>query len=544
VASRTRRGGHHSGRDPTALHHDGESQLTIEQKTLHSAHRHATVEFMASRLRATLLRFLLRHWSWLCVKYRIAAHITRDYASPTRAMPPDELGEAMSWLLITPDRWVKRRVEAIKFTQQETRRHESVDFVLPKSLVARLQRFGITTLPVPLAILAKRPLASLDVSNAAGHSLSVYTRRDNEAFMTEFLRRSARKTLNLDATAPVEVAPGIQEQLGRVVIGESNVAAKAVEEIRQQADTCPESQAATLWNTELFRGLLLMAALGHPFIVEVPVTRQRQIVKYSFAADTPLHVGEDDYEWAPPVADSGQTLTKWQRLARRLLRARAFLYEGRWWHRVRRYPVRRASDCASYHFEISAPTGFELRDVCPLIPDQGRGKSKTILAASTALFPTKANVHISRLPEALAANLQMEVHVRLPRRGVLTYCLFSTVLTLIAVGGVGVLARHLLAHTTTGGLSAGVTVLLATASGINLYFVRPGEHPSFSSMLVGFRLLLVLSAISGLIGVGLLLTGTSSHILWRSAGVLSLVAAILVGYGWWRTGRDPDGVRT
>jgi hypothetical protein len=452
-------------------------------------------------------------------------------------MKPDEFGETLSWLLLMSDKWVERRVEAIKFDQAETHRHETVDFALPKGLVKRLAELKRTAIPVPLAVLAKEPLAHLDASDATGKRLSVYTRSDNEDFMKRFLSHAAQKCLNLSAPGDADVDSTIINKIRLIVEGERGEAARVVKEFRAEGLAHPESQVGILWGTKLFRSLLLMAALGRTFFVDVPVTPERQLVKYSYASGTSLRGGEDSREWVKWIHDGALT-DQVQEPARRL-RRKARLDKLHWWSRTRRYPVTRASSCGSYHFEISAPSGFELSDIYPLIPEQGTGRS-SILPAITILSAARANVYLSGRVQTLPPNMEMEVHIRLPRRGFLTYAWLSTFLTFLTVTGVGLLAKHLLARTTPGGLSTGVTVLLASASALNLYFARPSEHPAFSSMLFGLRVLLFTSIAAGLIGIGLLLDGNYDPSLWFDDALLSLAALVGVSAGWRGTGPDLD----
>jgi hypothetical protein len=500
-------------------------------------------------------------------------------AETTSALVSGIPGEVVDQLSISPERWIHRRVEAIKFDQRETSRCESVDFTLPSSIVGLLTEYGIQEVPVPVATLAKEPLANLDVRNGDGVGAPVLTRLDNEAFAIHLLQTVALKTLVVLGESQPVLEDAIERILNNVVKCDREDALRLIETLDDTAKE-EDGQAGLLWDDEneatyLFRNLLVAFAEGRLLLVQLPVTPKRQIVKYSYTTGTPAKTGPDDFEQRP----------SWRSQLRGRLTALC------WWHQRRRYVIWHATACASYHFEVTAPPGFEVKNVIPVIPPgQGKGalglyarmaawlvrrpwqfwrtikwyhtnkdvpaiKSEAddsllaipefaflsiIANTRVAPYPTRWNVHLAGDTEPLPARVEMEVHLRLPRRGYFTFAWLSTLLTFLTVVLVAYNAEYL---TQTGGVGAGVTAILAVVGFLNLYLSRPNEHPAFNSMLSTLRLLLWSSVGAAFGAAWLLLTNASSTSQgWSAVIAVSFVSCAAISFGFFMGGGDPDGL--
>ena len=97
-----------------------------------------------------------------------------------------DIAAAAAVLLRNPA-WRHRRVETLTVLSHEhVRRHVSVDFTVPEEHHEEL-RLSADEFVVPLAWLAKRPLAHFDLRNEEGHSIPLLTADQNAAIDRELL---------------------------------------------------------------------------------------------------------------------------------------------------------------------------------------------------------------------------------------------------------------------------------------------------------------------------------------------------------------------
>jgi hypothetical protein len=377
---------------------------------------------------------------------------------------------------------------------------------------------GPATVFVPISALDKVPLAKLDVWDASGTRLSTLTRHDNERFSCLLLKRAVKGRLGeiLDATT--------ESSLGAIVAEEVPLALRRLIDMWEEGE-----QGRRILEEPLTRELIFMAATTRPMIVPVSVSSERQLVKYSYATSTNLAFKPDFYEDPLGLAPLRGGIWPWIRLR---------LWALRWWDCWLRFDISRAIFCSSYHFEIGAPEGFGIRDVRVVTPGP-LGRHEPLDVRAVAAFPTRANVALSQHngPEP-EDNMRVQCRVRLPRRGLLDFAWVTTFVTMATLIVVGVSAKHLVGVGRS--TDAGVAILLALAPLTNLWLGRPEVGKDFGSMLLGLRLLLLISGGAGLVGIALLLAWTSDFCpCWLIASGIAAVAFLGVTVGRFLTGPDP-----
>jgi hypothetical protein len=428
-------------------------------------------------------------------------------------------------LYMYQSKWIHRRVEAIKFDQNETCRYESVDFSLPPEIVNALsnelrddESSEANLVFVPISSLDKMPLAKLDIWDARARRLCTLIRHDNEQFSMMMLRRTAETVFKETLDESTETV------LRTIVTKDESEILQSILPLWSLG-----TQGRLLLLHPLTREMIFTVATSRPMLVPVRLTTDRQLVKYSYATDTSLSFRPDWYE--RPQSGLSTRGRFWFWLKQRILSLR-------WWYWPLRFDISRAVLCSSYHFEIRAPEGFGIRDVRVVKPEQDG--SSTFLDCAKALFPTRANITLSQHTDPVPqSNMRVECGIRLPRSGLLNFAWVTTLVTAIALIVVGLCASHLVGKDEP--TDAGAAVLLTLAPLTNLWLGRPEVNKDFGSMLVGLRLLLLLSGAAGLGGIALLLDWVDSFYPgWFIVSAVASLAFLSVSIGRALTGPDPD----
>lgn len=442
--------------------------------------------------------------------------------------------DVMMLLYLFQDKWIHRRVDAIKFDQNEACWYESIDFQLPQKVLTvlgykpnvkttdedgvELQTKQITEpVFVPIAVLHKDPLAKLDIWDEAGNRLCTLTRRQNEGFSQFLLERMA--TIVLGETLEEVVKRGFNKFVRATNRGE---ASRALMDFWRCSP-----QARDIWGHRVMKDLIFSTVSSRPMFVPVKLTDNRQLVKFSYASPTTFDL--KPFKWQKRTRERPTHRSRWRALFKR---AQLSLT---WWEQSRLFSMSGALLSDSFHWEIAPPEGFEFKSVSVVRPDYDGSGILRRVPASGAVYPTRANIYMSQSSNPPTRNMLIECKLRLPRHGLLNSAWLSTLLTAVALVVVGLCAPHLTNR--QGQTGAGVAALLAVSQLSNLYLGRPGEHRSYNKMILGLRCLLMLSALAGLGGVTLLLTWDDKFYPWW--GVMTALA-IIAFLGVW-VGRDLTG---
>jgi hypothetical protein len=172
-----------------------------------------------------------------------------------------------------------RRVERLEFTDEaHLSRHTSVDFTVPdlSFLPLRLPT-GQALVFVPLALLVKRVLKSLDVRDESGAALPVLTLEQNNAIALEVLRLLAEAALDGDPLEQ-ELADELEAIVTAPLLTAADVFGGFVK--RTEADG---GQLGRIWAYAAFR--VFANELARQFVLTVPIPAQpgdRRILKFSY----------------------------------------------------------------------------------------------------------------------------------------------------------------------------------------------------------------------------------------------------------------------
>lgn len=389
---------------------------------------------------------------------------------PLRASRTDP-GAAIvaTWLLLHMSEWVHRRVETCSFVDdRHARRRVSIDFTVPERVegvvVANVLDF------VPLTLLAKRTLVDFDIRDVHDEPIPVLTTHENSTVIDTVLVTYA--TVVLGAAPSDEVRSVLRD----IAAGD----AAAADSARSALDDAADGERRRLMENATFRKLVsdlhenfILATAGLPAPPGV-----RSIVKFS-------------YEHAMDIRPEG--FPHW-------LTVRVG------WSSTRlRLSVPGALAAESYHVEVDAPPAVEVAGAT-LAPGlrrpQARGLpqrlatrlSNALVNRSLSIYAAGpvGRVHLHALPLPLDADPRVVVLLRKARSGflrsALLTCALATALLWVAEVRLDVVAGE--AQT-----ALAVPVLLLAPGLLAAYLVRPDEHPLATVLLVGVRLMLLVSGV-------------------------------------------------
>lgn len=188
------------------------------------------------------------------------------------AVPSPDLGRELVSRLLAPQEWIHRRVETIRFLDEDTlHRHVSVDF----DLDPRGEDKGPTY--VPVARLVKRPLMSFDLRDEAGAALPTLTTAENGFLAWSALAYAAQVVL--DCAVPRSILVSLRS----IVFSQSTQGARAADFL---LSNFPRDLTA---RAELVRSpgmVALSRNLAAGFLLITPLYsdhRSRRVLKYAYA---------------------------------------------------------------------------------------------------------------------------------------------------------------------------------------------------------------------------------------------------------------------
>jgi hypothetical protein len=466
-------------------------------------------------------------------------------------------------LLANESRWVHRRVEQFELLdERRAHRHISVDFTLP----------DLTAPPwppedekaqlwlVPIALLPRRLLTSLDVRDAAGAALPVLTREQNSVVAFELLASLAEETL-VDAFGEgTELNEIVRRELGDIAGSRRSPGdhpsddarvrrtSRAVRLLRGSAARAArgdaprnraQDQRQALWRDSTMRGFITM--LAERFVLLVPMVAApgaRVIVKLRY---------EHALEVAPIVtaAEKGPG----RRRDRIWLHARAFGDRAASSFGLNphsfRAPTRAVFGPESYHVEIAAPdellieyaslertitvrnvdTGTDQVDVSCVAEDRctERAHHYESLFTSGESHPTPASANEETTTvSAITVDFFMRPSFVRPAFmiGLVTCATLAAGLVLKAAG----VSR-----------TGDVTALIVVLPAIFAVYLIPGEHRLVRRMFRGVRFLVFLLSVVSFVAAGTLtiaLAGSTRLIVWGVLLVLAFASTGTIGAAW------------
>ena len=417
---------------------------------------------------------------------------------------------AILWLLRNPHDWIHRRIETCAFVDDRwSRRRVSLDFTVPTKLS------GAYLDCVPLALLGKRPLRGFDLRAADGSALSALTTQENIAVALRALTTLAELVLG------VQLREEVVENLQAIVAPQKRATLGALN-LMYRATVGPGGDAAEDQRRELMRSRefeSLANELAQNFILLTPrsgAIGERQIIKYSF--EDPLRRSRRPGHW--PAERLG------------LIGARLAL------------DLPAAKSAGSFHCEIEAPPDLEItrarinRDAVYRADLKGLSFSQRRISRRRALVfnrsleardgggITRAHLRLPRTDLPIGARPRAIVWLRSRRTGFLrpafATCLLTTLLLAAGSRRLGVLQQE---------AEPASTLMLLIPGLLAAYLSRPGEHVLASSLLLGVRIVLLVSGVCAVAAAALLIARLKPAIFddsWLFLRDLSALASVMV----------------
>lgn len=373
----------------------------------------------------------------------------------TASEPDVRLGSAFFELVNRPHRWVHRRVESLRFVDASSvARQVSIDFSLGSEFIEAPPE------PlVPLAILVKRPLVSLDVWAEDDAPLPVLTRRENGFVTWSMMVAKAEQLLGID---PGGLPPSIAQDLRQVALAEPNVALDLASRFVDPSLDAVEARRGLvqLGFTELLRDF----ASNFLLIVQLDEIRdERRVMKFRYLE--PLEPPEGLIERA--AQQLGWLVTSFD------------------------FHVPAIGESGSYHFQVEAPSELAIDEafIAVAVDDD-------VSVHPSRIAGQNAHLYVDDVP-ASASGL-VSVWLKQPRVGLLRLSAASALLT------ASVMTYYALnLERVHPGIAS--SLLLTIPGLIALIAASPREHRLASYFFFGVR---ILTAIAGLLAyVGALTLG-------------------------------------
>jgi hypothetical protein len=425
---------------------------------------------------------------------------------------PDALdGALLLYMQFHDSDWIHRRVDRVEFMSDSLYRHYvSVDFDVQDAAVVKSGTAAPkanSRLLVPLGLMAKRPLTGFDLRDESGTSRPLLTSRETgEAAYQALLHLSTiivGPTLSGSTQALLRQVASQPPEKARNALGTWFPAAH---------HTLPHrSEAAQLMADPAFK--LVINELVDNFVALTPVKLDapRQLVKYSYVSELP---------WDKP------------RLADRVFGTSARFA----------FPVLAAGSGYSYHFEVVAPEGLDLRR---LSLSEAVGEPLRPVPGKDPLMRVEGRREQMHVHTALADRHSSHIAVAdlIPqRRGLVRSAFIGVMYATVALIS-GYLWQHFTRRLELANVEALGAALLLVPGLAAVYVSRPGEHGMASRFAFGTRVATVFAAAAAVLGsisLALGLTGTLLTYIWLGLSVVAIFPAMYMWYVHRRAGQRVD----
>ncbi len=405
--------------------------------------------------------------------------------------------------------WVHRRVETVTFVDADTvQRQISLDFTAPAYLPQVVDGEVITTL-VPMAYLAKSPITSLDVRDAAGAAVSVLTTEQNGTLSAAAVRSVALALLG-DGDRPWidGVTADLDAVVRQVTLGEPAPARAAFARLTALLETerAAGGPLGGLADRREFQEVTGTLVDSFVLVAACGVRHgERAILKFSYVEPTSAH--SDERSWRERLFDGFGFTPQTYVLA-----------------------VPGANVATSFHVEIATPVGVGISEAMLYQTSDG----SVVLAPPVRAGQPRVHLLAPRDP---GPTCQVRVNLRPTPGGWLRSSLAVTAAVAVMLTITGLRLDQLFDPATT--LSGDVAALLLAFVGVvAALVVRPGEH-GLTALLLSYPRATTLAAVGlPFIGACLLAFGPAGTALriwwWVLAGCAWLATALLA-----RTYRGP-----
>jgi len=408
----------------------------------------------------------------------------------------EKVGFLNAALMLRWSQWVHRRVELVRFTDEDVaRRNVSVDFTLPwwYHEARGTPEHGIERLLVPLGLLRKGTLVNFDLRDESGSALPLLTTPQNGIVAEASLVTLAGFVLN--ETVPNEIRCDIRQ----LVSESANDAQMTLARLFDRRDVAAASRSL-LRDDAVFSSVAEVLAKRFLALTMIDLRRHQRRV---------LHFAYDDSLWTESSANTVRGLVT---LA--LGRPRSILFT-----------IPAVADADSYHFEAEAPDGFQIstREGYSTLPS-GALPARQITKEGSF---QRSHLHF---PQA-ESGAEGAVFIRLRPRpsNIVRGAVLAAALAFAAILFIRLRLGPLKSGPSAG--AAAAPLLLAFPGLLSLYMARSDENPMATNLLWPVRVLALTPALWSFLAAAALIGGTTGIVtkvfLWAMVGLAGLSFVLL-----------------
>lgn len=316
--------------------------------------------------------------------------------------------------------WVLRRVEKVSFAnERRVSRHASIELQVPAEAPVILDAHDRPHWLVPLSVMRRRTLVNLDLRDEDGRPISMLGLRFTQRLDESLLRAAAvLAAADGDRELPLELLRFIH----RVVSGNWSTVKTAKDALQA---TREDPQLSRYFDDDLFSATLDRLWHNFTLYVTLPVSQGRhRLLRMSF--DEPVDWVYQKGLLTPDHPKPGE-LVRYQPFGARIGWPRQLPALLGWRPTRIRFLVPSAENCASYHFEFSAPPGVRVARARLVAgrPNRPRDAAYDRMVSVDGVDGQGEVVGLHAVEVPNGSLCRAQVNLRISARGWLSILLFS-----------------------------------------------------------------------------------------------------------------------
>lgn len=270
-----------------------------------------------------------------------------------------EIGRELLLEQFTLNEWVLRRVEKVHFRDElHVSRNTSIELVVPDNAPVLVGEDGRKHWLVPVSIMRRRTLVNLDFRDEGGRSISLLGLRFTQKLDEAMLRAAALLSRPGDGgqVLPVELENSIED----LVSGERDEVKAAKDAINKRYRT---DSTLKPYINDVFRAVVHRLLHNFTLYVTLPVDLGRhRLLRLAFDESPHWTYQQGELTQKKKVGPSQPQVRKYTPLETKLPgRNRQLIPARMGFNPTRvRFLTPSAENCASYHFEFTAPPGLRI----------------------------------------------------------------------------------------------------------------------------------------------------------------------------------------